>query len=81
MTASTMDRAGPATVPWDRGQPRNPVAAQAPPAVQFVRFTGLGIASTVATLLCYLGLRTVIDVQAANVISTVVVGLANAIAN
>lgn len=48
---------------------------------QLIRFGGVGVASTLVSLLLYTGLRSTVDTQTANLVATVVVGLANAVAN
>jgi putative flippase GtrA len=48
---------------------------------RFVCFSGLGVASAVASLGCYTVFRTALDAQTANLSATVVVGLVNGVAN
>src|SRR4051812_28061537 len=48
---------------------------------QLARYSGVGAVSTVVSLAFYAGLRTAIDAQTANVVSTAVIGVANAVAN
>jgi putative flippase GtrA len=48
---------------------------------RLVRFGGVGLASGVASLMLYAGLRAAVDAQSANAVASIVVGLANAVAN
>jgi hypothetical protein len=48
---------------------------------QFACFSGLGVASAIASLGCYAVFRTALDAQTANVSATVMVGLVNGLAN
>ena len=48
---------------------------------RFACFSGLGVASAIASLGCYLVLRTALDAQTANLSATVMVGLVNGVAN
>jgi hypothetical protein len=48
---------------------------------QFACFSGLGVASAIASLACYAVFRTALDAQTANVSATVMVGLVNGVAN
>src|SRR4051812_37232710 len=48
---------------------------------QLARYSGVGAVSTVVSLALYAGLRTAIDAQTANVISTALLGVGNAVAN
>jgi putative flippase GtrA len=57
------------------------VAVRYPAVGRLVRFSAVGLVSTVATLVLYAGLRTAVDAQTANVVATIVVGLANTVVN